>query len=69
MLSWKIGQSCTLSDRLLLGAHLGEHVVDQAELLGLLGGEVAVAFGLGLDDLERPAGVPGQDLVEALLLA
>src|SRR5262245_38380615 len=54
---------------LLRGGHLGEHVVDQAELLRLLGVEVAVALGLDLDGIQRLAGVLGQDLVEPPLLA
>src|SRR5262249_3998950 len=53
---------------LLLGAHLDEDFVHQAELLGLLGVEVAVALRLGLDHLQGLAGVLGEDLVEALLL-
>src|SRR4051794_19133120 len=51
------------SGRLRRG-ELGEYVIDEAELLGLVGGEVAVALRLRLDHLDRFAGVPGQDLVE-----
>src|SRR5215831_13797455 len=42
----------------------GQDVVDEAERLGLVGVEVAVALRLALDDLDGLAGVLGQDLVQ-----
>src|SRR5579885_1670687 len=55
--------NCSL---LLLLGDLRQHLIDQAELLGVLGGEVAVALRLLLDLLDGAAGVVGEDLVEAL---
>ena len=45
-------------------AALRDDVVDEAVVLGLLGGEPAVAVGVGLDLLERLAGVEGDALGE-----
>src|SRR4051794_40574855 len=42
-----------------------DHAVDQAVLLRLLGGEVAVAVHVVVDPLDRLAGVAGGDLVHA----
>src|SRR5262249_4129114 len=53
---------------LLLFRDLLNHFIDQTELLGFLGGEVAVAVGFDLDLLQRLAGVLGEDLVEAMAL-
>ena len=39
-----------------------DHLVDEAVLPGLLGGEPAVAVGVGLDALDRLAGVEGDAL-------
>src|SRR3954468_13108050 len=50
--------------RLLRVGLLGEHFVDDAELLGLVGMEVAVAFRLAVDHVGRLAGVLGNDLVQ-----
>src|SRR5205807_10434050 len=47
----------------LLIHHLDEHVIDQAELLGLLGREIAIAFRLFLDLIDGAPRVLGQDLV------
>src|SRR5580692_9514210 len=52
-----------LRRRLLFVTDLDQDIVHEAQLLRLLGGEIAIAFGLGLDDLERPARVLGKDLV------
>src|SRR5437764_135267 len=52
----------------LLFRDLHDDLVDEAEVLGLLGGEVTVALGLALDALQRLAGVHGEDLVEAVPL-
>src|SRR5687768_4598388 len=51
------------------GLLLVQHFVDEAEVLGLLGGEVAVALRLALDLLGVAAGVPGQDAVDGVLHA
>ena len=43
-----------------------DDLVDQAEFLGLAGVEVPVAVGLLGDDVDRLAGVMGQDFVQPL---
>ena len=52
---------------LLAGGDPAHDLVDQAVFLGLDGGQVAVAFGVPGDPLDRLAGVLGQDLVDHLL--
>src|SRR4051794_18765395 len=57
------GRTALVGD--LLGA--GDHIVDEAVLLGLLGGEPAVPVGVSLDLLERLSGVLADQLEQHLL--
>src|SRR4051794_26662100 len=45
---------------------VADDLVDEPVLLGLDGGQVAIALGVLGDALQRLAGVPGQDLVDDL---
>src|SRR5438067_12145833 len=55
---------------LLLGLvrQLQQHVVHQAELLGLGGGEIAIAFRFFFNLLDRLAGMAGQDRIEQMAI-
>src|SRR3954462_11444880 len=57
------GRTALVGD--LLGA--GDHIVDEAVLLGLLGGEPAVPVGVSLDLLKRLSGVLADQLEQHLL--
>src|SRR3954463_3073969 len=57
------GRTALVGD--LLGA--GDHIVDEAVLLGLLGGEPAVPVGVSLDLLERLSGVLADQVEQHLL--
>src|SRR5690242_16197951 len=50
--------------RLLLRRLLGDHLVDEAVLLGLAGPHEVVAIGVALDPLEGLLRVAGEDLVQ-----
>src|SRR5438309_1096999 len=43
----------------------GDDLVDDAVLLGLLGTHEEITLHVAIDDLDRPAGVEGEDLVDA----